>query len=92
MQQKYDEMEEVEGDRQLDRSKMDQDEFLMHIVSHVKPFLPKVENQYEQFLHDETNPFGLAMIWESVTLMERHGKISRKLGSTFTTDADGRRA
>jgi len=90
MKQKYDEMEEVEGDRQLDRSKMDQDEFLMHIVSHVKPFLPKVENQYEQFLHDEVNPFGLAMIWKGVTLMERHGKISRKLGSTFTTDADGR--
>ena len=68
---------------------MDQDGFLLHIVNHVKPFLPKVENQYEQYLHDEVDPFGLAMTWKGVTLMERNGKTSRKLGSTFTIDADG---
>jgi hypothetical protein len=49
-----------------------------------------VESQYEQYLNDEVDPFGLAMIWKGVTLMERNGKISRKLGSTFSIDADGR--
>jgi hypothetical protein len=90
MQQKYDAMEEVEGEKQLDRSKMDEDEFILHIVGHVKRFLPKVEDQYEKFLHDETTPFGLAMTWKGVALMERNRKINRKLGSTFAIDADGR--
>ena len=89
MRNAFQKMTELEG---AESSKMDAEDYLETIVTHVSRFIPRMAEQFRQDRYSITRPFTLQIVETEVRALERGGQINQAQSSAAgKASSEGRR-